>query len=191
MSRPPRDSDNLSDDDLALWARVAETVTRSWQDRKRKYHQPDAPHTPQTSKDKPEQPVPKPGADPRPMVPARQRPAHHHDMHGRTMDRRTEQKLRQGKLRIDETIDLHGLSQEAAHNLLKVRLVAAQKRGKRVILVITGKGLRSAAPGGILRQSLSVWCELPPLSSIILKRVKAQPRDGGSGAFYIYLRRKR
>jgi len=181
----PRDRNNMSDEDRALWRRVAETVTRSRVGR----NLPDAPSDDNAipPKQPEKQAVPSMPAPPS----VQQGPARTRGPSGRTLDRRTEQRLRQGKLLIDETIDLHGLGQEAAHNLLKNRLVSAQRRGKRVILVITGKGLRSSMPGGILRQSLTIWCEMPPLSSIILKRVTAQPRDGGSGAFYIYLRRDR
>ena len=107
----------------------------------------------------------------------------------RSMDRRTEQKLKRGKIPIDRKIDLHGLNQGEAHRLLNSTLLGAYDRNERLVLVITGKGLRSAEPGGVLRRRVREWCDLPPLSDIVLRLTHARPHHGGEGAYYIYLRR--
>jgi DNA-nicking Smr family endonuclease len=116
------------------------------------------------------------------------------------LDLRTELRLRRGQMPIDARLDLHGFNQEQAHGMLNDFLTSAHARGKRCVLVITGKGRGGLsakdayAPDlqpGILKQKLPHWLSMHPLRDIVLKAFPAAPRDGGSGAFYIYLRRHR
>ncbi len=58
------------------------------------------------------------------------------------LDARTELRLKRGKMPIEGRLDLHGYNQEQAHVMLKEFLLAAHVRGKRCLLVITGKGQR-------------------------------------------------
>ncbi|MBT6895418.1 MAG: Smr/MutS family protein, partial [Rhodobacterales bacterium] len=44
---------------------------------------------------------------------------------------------------------------------------------------------------GVLRQSLPDWLSGPSVSDKVLQVTQAQPKHGGTGAFYVYLRRKR
>ena len=67
-----------------------------------------------------------------------------------------------------------------------------------LVLVITGKGGRHrddgdimASPRGVLRDSLPRWLKSSPLGHSIVGIYEASPRHGGSGAFYIYLKRRR
>ncbi len=105
------------------------------------------------------------------------------------LDRRTATRLRRGQLSIDARLDLHGHSREAAHGALGRFLRAAQDRGARCALVITGKG--RMGEGGVIRGALPGWLNDPGLRPIIVAFAQAQPRDGGSGAYYVYLRRVR
>ncbi len=112
------------------------------------------------------------------------------------MDKKNFQRLLRGKLEIDGRLDLHGLTQEQARMMLRVKLMQAHERGKRLILVITGKGKERTDEFnrqivGILRQNLPLWLRQAPLSSIVLEVTPAQQRHGGEGAFYVYLRRTR
>ena len=61
--------------------------------------------------------------------------------------------------------------------------------GKRCILVITGKG--SLETGGVLRRMVPLWINQSPLRGVVIAIEKAIPRDGGSGAYYLLLRRRR
>lgn len=105
------------------------------------------------------------------------------------LDRRTATRLRRGQLAIDARLDLHGHSREAAHGALGRFLRAAQNRGARCALVITGKG--RIGEGGVIRAALPGWLNDPALRPIIVAFAQAQPRDGGGGAYYVYLRRVR
>jgi DNA-nicking Smr family endonuclease len=114
------------------------------------------------------------------------------------LDRRTEEKLRRGKMPIEARLDLHGMSQARAHQALNDFIVASATSGLRCVLVITGKGvsIRTSddwleSPKGVLREKVPEWLRSGLLSRHILKYFQAQPKDGGAGALYVYLKRQR
>jgi DNA-nicking Smr family endonuclease len=111
------------------------------------------------------------------------------------IDRNTADTFRKGKYPIDATLDLHGMSREKAHMALMGFVRAHYERGSRCVLVITGKGVRkdvSETPGkGILREMLPVWLAEPGLRPMVLALDQAKQNHGGSGAYYVLLRRKR
>jgi len=110
--------------------------------------------------------------------------------HGRAagIDRRSAEKLRRGHLPIEGRLDLHGMTQEAASGRLASFLERAESQGKRCVLVITGKGLAS---GGILRDQVPRWLNLPPNRARVLAFDYARPQHGGGGALYVLLKRRR
>ena len=112
-------------------------------------------------------------------------------LHSLSIDKRTDEKLRRGKMRPEGTLDLHGHTREEARHALIQFIQRGHAQGKRAVLIITGKGYHSAEPGGILRQAVPEWLEEHPLNQIVLKYHKAQPKDGGEGALYVLIRRKR
>ena len=103
--------------------------------------------------------------------------------------------MKRGKLDPDARIDLHGLTAERAHAALIGFVLAAQKRGDRLLLVITGKGRAGSdhAPSrrGLLRNAVPQWLAQAPIGHHILQIAPAHQRHGGGGAYYVYLRRKR
>lgn len=139
-------------------------------------------------------PVPaKPAEKPHRTTPARKLPASL-----KAIDRRTDQKLRQGKIEIDATLDLHGLSQARAHARLASFLARAAADGARTVLVITGKGMPSSGFGeapdrrrGVLRDAVPRWLEEAPLRDLVWGIRAAGPRQGGDGALYVLLRKSR
>lgn len=118
-----------------------------------------------------------------------------------TLDRRTDDKLRRGKMPIEAVLDLHGMTQEQAHMALDRFILGSYQAGKRCVLVITGKGSRDAAEAGyvvserrekgVLKARLPDWLAMMPLRDIVLKHVSAAKTHGGDGAFYIYLKNNR
>ncbi len=104
------------------------------------------------------------------------------------VDRRTAEKLKKGRFPVDVTLDLHGMTQAAAHKRLLETLQSAYARRQRCVLVITGKGKSGA---GIIRRSVPEWLCAPSLRAIVLRTESAQPADGGGGALYVLLRRQR
>jgi DNA-nicking Smr family endonuclease len=113
------------------------------------------------------------------------------------MDRRRHEKLRRGRLEPETRLDLHGLTADRAHAALDRFVTGAHAAGRRLVLVITGKGRpgdghwSGPASGGVLRHNVPRWLALPPLSGLVLHVAPAHRRHGGEGALYVYLRRRR
>lgn len=103
-------------------------------------------------------------------------------------------KLKRGKLRPEARLDLHGMTVAEAHPALVSFILEARAGGKRLVLVITGKGRVSddlapmPARAGRLRHDVPRWLMLPPLSGAVLQIAPAHRRHGGEGALYVYLR---
>jgi DNA-nicking Smr family endonuclease len=101
------------------------------------------------------------------------------------IDGRTQRRLFRGDVPVDRRLDLHGLTAARAESRLAQFIDTAARDGCRCVLVITGKG------AGILRGYVPDWLKRQPLSLYILALAEARPHDGGSGALYVLLRRKR
>lgn len=110
---------------------------------------------------------------------------------GQGLDRRTAERLRRGQMKIEARLDLHGMNQADAHAALRHFLLDGYDQGRRCVLVITGKGTRSPEEGGVLRRKVPQWLELEPLQALVLLACPARPGDGGAGALYVLLRRRR
>ncbi len=112
------------------------------------------------------------------------------------MDAKTHGKMTRGKLAPETRIDLHGMSIAEAHPELIRFILNAQTQGLRLVLVITGKGKRRDDTGpipqrmGALRHQVPQWLRLPPLGPAVLQVTEAHLKHGGSGAYYVYLRKR-
>ncbi len=104
------------------------------------------------------------------------------------LDRATRQKLIRGNLPVDARIDLHGYNTQQAEIKLLNFIHESAYFGYRCVLVITGKGVRGE---GVLRRYVPLWLKQPPLDGIVLAISNAIPKDGGTGAIYVMLRRTR
>jgi len=104
------------------------------------------------------------------------------------LDRRSWLRLKRGHVELERTLDLHGQTQERAHQRLSAFVADAHARGSRCVLVVTGKGLES---GGTLRHMVPRWLNEEPNRARVVAFCPAQPRHGGSGALYVLIRRRR
>lgn len=124
------------------------------------------------------------------------------------VDHNWNQKLRRGKVKPDGRIDLHGMTEDRAFAALNHYIEGAQRRGKRCILVITGKGGnmdkggRKTAYGdmshrdhergrGILNTNVPRWLSQGSLALRIVSYYSANGEHGGAGALYVILKRNR
>jgi DNA-nicking Smr family endonuclease len=185
---PPR-SRRLAADDLRLWRHVTRDVAPL-----RGVAPAAAPADQATAEAEPAEPGPDLRA-PAPAAAHRRRLPELAPGTVADLDRATAERLRRGTFAIDARLDLHGLTQDAAHAALERFLAGSAARGRRCVLVITGKGLGdSARPGsgrGVLRQAVPHWLNQAPNRARILAVMPAQPKHGGAGALYILLKRKR
>lgn len=93
------------------------------------------------------------------------------------------------RFKYEARLDMHGLTLEKGYQVLKQFLSAAQERGIKEVLIITGKG--SLSEIRTLRHQLPRWVEEVPLRDLVLSlHHPAKLQDGGTGAFYIRVRRK-
>mgnify|MGYP002785000570 CR=1 FL=1 len=110
------------------------------------------------------------------------------------IDRNTQERFRKGEMDIDGRLDLHGLTRDEARDKVAAFIASHYGRGSRFLLIITGKGTFHKTPDeqvGILRNSFPDWLSEPDIRPYILAFDGAKAKHGGSGAFYVLLRRKR
>ena len=113
------------------------------------------------------------------------------------MDAKTYSRMGKGKLSPEARLDLHGMTVAEAHAELIRFLLNAHAAGLRLVLVITGKGKPGPDHGpipthyGVLKHQVPQWLRMPPLGPCVLQVTEAHLKHGGSGAYYVYLRRAR
>jgi DNA-nicking Smr family endonuclease len=119
--------------------------------------------------------------------------------HPVSFDPRVRQKIIRGAQRLEAVVDLHGLTQNEAYDVLSHFIARCVQRGLRNVLVITGKGTNKGYTHhntngitnnmGILRRKVPQWLAMPSLNPFILMVDLAAPVHGGEGALYIRLRK--
>ena len=110
---------------------------------------------------------------------------------GPALDPKSRRRLSRGREDVDDRLDLHGLNQAAAFHALIGFLRTAQVDGKRLVLVITGKGRSEYGDSGILRSAVPKWLAGPDFRGFVAGVEEAGRRHGGGGALYVRLRRRR
>ncbi len=118
------------------------------------------------------------------------------------VDGKTGDRLRRGLLEPDARLDLHGITEEAAHRRLLTFLKNAQLQRNKLVLVVTGKGkqIETDAPfdmeldrraRGVLKAAVPRWLNEKEFAGLVAETRPAHRRHGGEGALYIYLRKGR
>lgn len=95
--------------------------------------------------------------------------------------------LRRGRFAIEAELDLHRLTVTESQQRLDRFLREARDRGCRCVRIIHGKGLGSAGRVPVLKGKVNAWLRR---RAEVLAFCSAQPRDGGTGAVYVLLKRK-
>lgn len=180
---------NLSDDDAQLWQRVTSDIKPLAASQKR-------PHVEASGEFTEETPAPQKRTykQRHVTISVRNKDGLPDLDHGRApgLDKRSSQRLKKGRMDIDARLDLHGSTQQEARRDLNAFIDRSYAQGYRCVLVITGKGMRlHSGEIGVLRRAVPQWLNQNPLRSMILGFSHATPRDGGEGALYVLLKRKR
>jgi|TARA_B100001142_G_C13880211_1_gene479674 DNA-nicking Smr family endonuclease len=101
-------------------------------------------------------------------------------------------------LQKSKYIDLHGYTLEEANIKIEKLIIDSHLEKIKKIIVVTGKGLHSqneknpyvSKDLSILKYSIPEFIKSnPSLMKLINKIEEASIEDGGSGAFYIYLKK--
>lgn len=188
----------LTEEEIELWRKVTDTTARMH------------PHSKTVELPKPK---PRPHKAPKPRLPdftvgqtaPGSKPAHNlrpglsEQLHTAPlrMDKKTNTRMKRGKLAPEDRIDLHGMTLDRAHPALLRFILRAHADGLRLVLVITGKGKTKEDDGpipvrrGVLKHNVPQWLSMAPLNSVVLQVTQAHVSHGGSGAYYVYLRRHR
>ena len=104
-------------------------------------------------------------------------------------------RIKSGRINIDGTIDLHGLSLKEAEKRLELFVAESFQLNKRLLLIITGKG-RNSKPN-IYGKTLTIKSEINKWLSKEFYRdkvkylAKALDKHGGGGAYYLFLVRSK
>ena len=110
-----------------------------------------------------------------------------------------EDKIKNNNNRI-RSIDLHGYSLEEANNKIKDFVLKSFEEGVEKLKIITGKGIHSkneknpfvSKELGTLKYSVPDFLGRDvELNNIIKSLISAKIEDGGDGAFYLYLNKKK
>ena len=179
----------LTDADIAIWRQVARTVV---------------PRDGSVLPDLPPAPAPKPLPPPEPARPEPRRrsydaapyvpPVSQPKPSPTGLERRDKRRISAGIIAVDASLDLHGLTQAQAHSAVTRFLLGAQRDGARLVIIVTGKGLRprvrvDAAEAGVLRRAVPFWLRDPAMRAVVMSFEEAALNHGGAGALYVRLRR--
>ena len=103
------------------------------------------------------------------------------------------------KVTKTQSLDLHGFTLDEANKEIDHLIRQSYKNGTNKLIIVTGKGLHSehekdpyvSKDLGILRYSVPEYIKNNnELMSMIYEIKTADIEDGGSGAFYIFLKKK-
>jgi len=94
--------------------------------------------------------------------------------------------LKRGQIMIDDRLDLHGLNQPQAHTILHDFIEQQVTLSHRCVIVIHGKGTGSFSNHPVLKNLTFNLLKAHPM---VLAFISAKPRDGGTGALYVLLKR--
>ena len=110
-----------------------------------------------------------------------------------------DEKLSNKKKLSIKSIDLHGYSLDEANNKINDLIKDSYEKGIKKLIIVTGKGLHSQNEKdpyisknlGILKYSVPEYIKnSDELMNLISQIKEAENEDGGSGAFYVYLKKK-
>lgn len=190
----------LTRDEAALWRKVTEDATP----RPGRERPPE--ERPETAADLPKKNVPLTKQAKRPAAPmTHQAPPLKRGPTApplNALDNRTAKRLVRGQLTPEARLDLHGATRHTAEPTLLRFIIDARAQGKRLVLVITGKGAQGHLLHGrdfyadperrsVLRDMVPRWLNEPQFRTHVAGFQPAHPKHGGGGALYLWLRRHR
>jgi len=177
-------------EDLALWETVSKGVAPLKRQPKPASERQEEPKPLAEPKTKPASPAAQP------LIVATRPPPPPQPPALSPLDRRTRARVARGAVAIDARIDLHGLTQAAAHRRLITFIGEAQAAGAKLVLVITGKGRPDDRPlmgeeRGVLKRLVPIWLGAEEMRPLVVGYETAGRSHGGEGALYVRIRSRR
>ena len=108
---------------------------------------------------------------------------------GYNVNREVAKRLHNGHFSIQGHIDLHGLTVASAREAFEDYLKESIAAGKRMVLIIHGRGLSSPAKP-ILKTKVIEWLTTGRWRKWVMAFTSARLCDGGAGATYVLLRKR-
>ena len=102
------------------------------------------------------------------------------------LQKQTLRKLRRGQIKVDEELDLHGMTTDMARNALQNFLDDCHNYSWRCVSIIHGKGIGSENKKPIIKNKVNNWLRQ---RDDVLAFCSATRADGGTGAIYCLLKR--
>jgi DNA-nicking Smr family endonuclease len=101
-------------------------------------------------------------------------------------DKKVLKDINSGHIPVEKTLDLHNYTQKQAEEAFINFITNCFNNKIRYVLVVTGKGQNNE---GVLYQNFFSWVEDYRVKKFIVEYSKANIKHGGSGAFYLFLRK--
>ena len=107
--------------------------------------------------------------------------------------------IKENKSHITKSLDLHGFTLDEANKRVESFITDCFNQKVSKVIIVTGKGLHSqndqdpyiSKEFGILKNSVPDFIKNnPSLMAKIKSITDAEVTDGGSGAFYVFLKKK-
>jgi len=108
---------------------------------------------------------------------------------GYNVNREVARRLHNGEFSIQGHIDLHGLTVQSARTAFEDFLKESIASGRRMVLIIHGRGLSSPAKP-ILKTKVIQWITAGRWRKWVMAFASARLCDGGAGATYVLLRNR-
>ncbi|NIP71539.1 MAG: DNA mismatch repair protein MutS [Gammaproteobacteria bacterium] len=102
------------------------------------------------------------------------------------LQRKVLRKLRRGQFSVQAELDLHGMTVPLAGEALALFLKRCREGGHRCVRIVHGKGHGSSHRGPVLKALVERRLKQ---RDEVLAFCSALPRDGGTGAVYVLLKR--
>ena len=111
------------------------------------------------------------------------------------IERNKLRRIKNGKIIIEGTLDLHGFSLKEAQSMLRLYVGDGLRQKKRFLLIITGKGSNSKpnihGKTLTIKSELKNWLSDSFYSDKVQYISKALDRHGGEGAYYFFLKKSK
>ncbi len=101
------------------------------------------------------------------------------------LEKKTLKSLYKSQIKIDNKLDLHGLTEVEAKKSVNEFILDSFKNKKRNLIIITGKGNKSE---GVLKKRTPTWLQNEDISKFIIGFTQMPKTSGGDGAIFIKIK---